>query len=425
MAAIHPCAYADLFISNGAGNILRYDEKTGNFLSEFIPSGSGGLSSPRGLIFGPDGNLYVSNFDTNSVLRYDGITGEPLPSPGNTGATFVPAGSGGLGRAFGLIFGPDGNLYATSGVSGGYAPSVLRFNGTMGEFIDAFVPAGSGGLTGPRGVVFGPDGNLYVNADDSGPGSVLRYDGTTGAFMDVFVPAGSNPFGESRPGNPRGLVFGPDGNLYVSDFPGTHPSVLRYDGKTGALIDAFVTEGSGGLSHCTGPLFGPDGDLYIRSNPEDASGTPGAVLRYEGTTGAFVDQFVPYGSGGLAFNLPFVFRNTDPTTLAYVPFSRFHITVAPTAVSGTPFDITITALDPNGNVDTNYQGTMTFSTTDPDQGVVLPADYTFTTGVGGDNGVHTFAGGVVLMTAGSQTLTSTDTVSGVTGSATIIVGAGP
>jgi len=56
---------------------------------------------------------------------------------------------------------------------------------------------------------------------------------------------------------------------------------------------------------------------------------------------------------------------------------------------------------------------------------VLPADYTFTTGVGGDNGVHTFSGGVTLVTVGDQTLTVTDKVSGIAGSATITVGPGP
>src|SRR5205814_10687594 len=35
----------------------------------------GGLSIPTGMIFGPDGNLYVSNHDTNSVLRFNGATG--------------------------------------------------------------------------------------------------------------------------------------------------------------------------------------------------------------------------------------------------------------------------------------------------------------------------------------------------------------
>ena len=81
----------------------------------------------------------------------------------------------------------------------------------------------------------------------------------------------------------------------------------------------------------------------------------------------------------------------------------------------------MTALDPSGNIDTSYQGTVTFSTTDPDSGVVLPAEYTFTTGDGGDSGVHAFLGGVTLVTVGDQTLTVTDTVSGITGTTTVTV----
>jgi hypothetical protein len=54
--------------------------------------------------------------------------------------------------------------------------------------------------------------------------------------------------------------------------------------------------------------------------------------------------------------------------------------------------------------------------------VVLPADYTFTTGDSGDNGMHTFPGGVTLVTAGAQTLGVADTVSGIIGRVTITVG---
>jgi hypothetical protein len=424
--ALSPWAYADLFASNeGDNNILRYDERTGDFLGEFIPAGSGGLGIPDGLLFGPDGNLYVGSLLTDSILRYDGITGDPLPSAGNSGATFVPSGSGGLMFGSGgfydawLIFGRDGNLYVKSG--GIRAPpdssSVLRFDGKTGEFIDAFVPAGSGGLRGPRGLVFGPDGNLYVNASDPGPGSVLRYEGTTGAFLDVFVPADSDPFGGNSAGLLRGLVFGPDGKLYVAR--ADHPSVLRYDGLTGAFLDAFVTEGSGGLIAATDPLFGPDGNLYVRSSP---GLTQAAVLRYDGTTGAFIDQLFPYGSGGLVGNKGFVFRNSDPVTLAYVAVSRFHITAAPTAVSGTAFDITVTALDASGNIDTAYQGTVTFTSSDAYPGL-LPADYTFTSA---DQGMHTFSGGVTFFTAGTQSLTAQDTAdSSLTGSATVSVVAAP
>src|SRR5438128_7810828 len=126
-------------------------------------------------------------------------------------------------------------------------------------------------------------------------------------------------------------------------------------------------------------------------------------MRYDGTTGTFIDAFVPAGSERLS-PVGLFFTNTDPTTLAYVPppKSRFLITAPATAVSGTPFDITVTALDSSGNIDTSYQGPVTFSTTDTDSGVVLPADYTFTAGDGGDNGVHTFPSGVTLVTAGDQ-----------------------
>ena len=98
---------------------------------------------------------------------------------------FVAAGSGGLNEADGLVFGPDGNLYVASGLTS----QVLRYSGTTGAFIDAFVAAGSGGLSGPSDLVFGPDGNLYVTS--LGSAQVLRYNGTTGAFIDAFVAAGS------------------------------------------------------------------------------------------------------------------------------------------------------------------------------------------------------------------------------------------
>ncbi len=92
ITAFESCAYAELFVSNpgaidGTGNILRYDERTGDFLGVFIPDGSGGLGRPDGLVFGPDGNLYVCSGGPDCILRYDGITGDPLPSRGNSGAT--------------------------------------------------------------------------------------------------------------------------------------------------------------------------------------------------------------------------------------------------------------------------------------------------------------------------------------------------
>jgi hypothetical protein len=65
-------------------------------VSAFVAPGSGGLSYPRDLILGPDGNVYVSSVGTSSVIRYNS-TGQLL-------GTFVAAGSGGLTRPYGLAF---------------------------------------------------------------------------------------------------------------------------------------------------------------------------------------------------------------------------------------------------------------------------------------------------------------------------------
>jgi len=292
---------ADLrVVSGGTQNILRYDENTGAFLEVFVPAGSGGLELPFGLAFGPDGNLYVTSSNAlagglGKVLRYDGSTGSFV-------AVFVPSGSGGLFLPSGLTFGPDCSLYVTSGTENGGGGQVLRYQGGTGGFVDAFVPSGSGGLVHARSLVFGSDDNLYVT--DFETSRVLRYSGTTGAFLGAFVPAGSGGLAV-----PTGLVFGPDGNLYVA----SGNRVLRYDGSTGAFIDQFVSPESGGLNGAQDLAFGPDGDLYVTKGPIFDSG-PEAVLRYDGTTGAFVEVFIPENSGGLLIPLSLAFRPVSATS---------------------------------------------------------------------------------------------------------------
>src|SRR5262249_35340916 len=74
--------------------------------------------------------------------------------------------------------------------------------------------------------------------------------------------------------------------------------------------------------------------------------------------------------------------------------------------AGTPATFTVTALDPYGNVATDYAGTVQFSSSDPQ--ATLPADTTLTSGTG------TFS--AALLTAGTQSLTATDTANaGLTG----------
>ncbi len=68
--------------------------------------------------------------------------------------------------------------------------------------------------------------------------------------------------------------------------------------------------------------------------------------------------------------------------------------------SGAAFGVTVFAVAPYGNTDPNYQGTITFSTSGSDPGVVLPPDYAFQPT---DAGMTPFPGGVTLITPGDQT----------------------
>jgi PKD repeat protein len=86
--------------------------------------------------------------------------------------------------------------------------------------------------------------------------------------------------------------------------------------------------------------------------------------------------------------------------------------------AGAAHNVTITAYNASGGVATGYSGTVHFTSSDGQ--AVLPSNYTF---VAADAGVHTFS--VTLKTAGTQSITSTDTVTtSITGSESgITVGA--
>jgi hypothetical protein len=89
--------------------------------------------------------------------------------------------------------------------------------------------------------------------------------------------------------------------------------------------------------------------------------------------------------------------------------SAFLVTVSGTVAAGTPFDVSVEAVDVFGQVAFGYTGTVTFRVTDTDPAVVLPLDYTFTAD---DQGRHTFTGGFTLITPGPWTLTVADLANG-------------
>jgi len=262
-------------------DVISYLKTTGAFLDTFDATT---LDGSYGMVIGPDGMAYASGWGSGSVHKFDPATGADL-------GVFV----NGLSSALGIAFGPDGNLYVADKTD----DKILQYDGSTGALLSTFVDT-SGEVNGPSSIVFGPNGALYVGGYDSD--DVWKYDGATGTLIGpgALVTAGSGYLNSVN-----GLTFGPDGNLYVSSSGDNE--VYRFDPTTGALVagpsdDAFVRAAdNGSLSWATGLSFGPDGNLYVGSYSTDE------VLRFDGTTGAYIDVYADTSTGpldgteGLAF----------------------------------------------------------------------------------------------------------------------------
>ncbi len=133
-----------------------------------------------------------------------------------------------------------------------------------------------------------------------GADTVVRYDSTGGTFSTFAA----DPNGAVYAGI-TAMVYGADGNLYVL-YEYDSLGVLRYNGTTGAFIDEFIsaaTLGAAGIGDPGDMEVGPDGNFYISDH---ISTVTAAVWRFSGTTAnTFIDNFATFGAGshthGLAF----------------------------------------------------------------------------------------------------------------------------
>ncbi len=138
----------------------------------------------------------------------------------------------------------------------------------------------------------------------------------------------------------------------------------------------------------------------------------GEYLQWNVTGNVIIKITRQAGSNGIINGLFF-----DPAATAGAA-SQLAVSGPTSVTAGTPFNVTVTAKDSSGNVATGYTGTVQFASGDSLAG--LPSSYTFTTGAGNDNGVHTFS--VTLKTAGTQYVKATDTTtSSITGTDSGIV----
>lgn len=103
---------------------------------------------------------------------------------------------------------------------------------------------------------------------------------------------------------------------------------------------------------------------------------------------------IAWGGGGAAANNGGGGGGGMPGAIA----THFLVTASSSTTSGTPFNVTVTALDSSNNVVIAFSGTVHFTSSDGQ--ALLPPDSSLT------NGMGTFS--VVLKTVGNQTVTATD-----------------
>jgi len=128
-----------------------------------------------------------------------------------------------------------------------------------------------------------------------GGDAIVRYESTGGMFS-LFAS-------HATMDGPTAMVYGADGNLYVlNEF--SH-NVVRFHGTTGAYIDEFISSATLGGAGVTDPddmELGPDGNFYVSTHITSPSG---AIWKFSGTTVAFLTTFATFGATshthGLAF----------------------------------------------------------------------------------------------------------------------------
>jgi hypothetical protein len=326
-----------LYIGDGGDNtIKRFDAANGTFLDaqagSFVLPGSAGLRGPRGIIIDKSlsGDLIVVNQNTNmnfagEILEYSIVDGHfikaivPCQKPtGRTCDINAPFAPRGIVRGFPPT--PDRFFVANLGKK--EIGSVSQFDENGGFLGDLDFASFIGDIFGeyhPRGVVVGPDGNLYVSlVGNLGPndphfdpvaGFIVRFS-KDGMFRDVFASDATCP-GLHRP---EGLAFGPDRRLYVASFrAGTSDTdkivILNADGTFDDKIDLDVVGEP--RTYAQALLFGPNGRLFVPIN------NTGEVRRYDVRTKRF--QSLVQSGGPLTEPWYLTFGKTDSGTLAYKP----------------------------------------------------------------------------------------------------------
>ena len=251
---------------------------TTTFLTE-----TSGLSGATDVVFGPYGNMYISNGATISVLSQSGgnVFGQDIQAGNPTSLTTVTSSGDGI---FGMYFDGSGNLFYVNHQSSSSEVDVLSSGVTQifGTMPTVNTQTKLENITAPYavGVVGDSAENLFV----SNAGILGFVDGSAPqSAIGVIAPQQETLFGQSLtadtyvnfPSNellglPGGLVVGPEGNVFVVN--DLDNNIVVYPAVSGTLFGQSVTKGVPAVLTATTGLVEPatiaidsEGDLVVWS----------------------------------------------------------------------------------------------------------------------------------------------------------------
>jgi hypothetical protein len=350
----------------------------GNAYLEGLTLSGNSFPITSGSLGNAGGNTFVAKFNPSlsgaASLVYSAVLGgqSAYDFYENTGA--VPQIDGGI------AVDSAGNAYVTSTTTSSI-PTTLGAYQTNGNFGPTYNGFGS--------PTYFP--GIYV-ADVF----VTKLNATGSALIYSTYLGGGTVDGYGTTSGGAGIAVDANDDAYVTGWTNstTFPIVNPVQAtNSGNQFASFVTE------------LNPTGSGLLFSTYMGGSGAYGFGIALDSAGNV-------YDGGGLGG------VNYDPSSgfadkISLAPSPSFSVTGFPSpTTAGVAHTFTVTALNADGGVNTGYTGTVQFTSSDPQ--AVLPANYTFTAA---DQGVHTFT--VALKTAGSQSITATDTSTGsITGSET-------
>jgi len=234
---------------------------------------------------------------------------------------------------------------------------------------------------------------LTVNVNPLGAGNVSMNNTGPYHYGDV-VQLTAN-------GNPGWSFSAWNGDLGGSN----NPESIFLDGNK--AVTATFTQNQYTLTMYTvgqGSVTPGNGTGYHYGDVVQLTATPVAGWSFQGWSS-------PPGGSASPASITISGNTVVTATFTAAILDHFTITGYPSSVTaGQSFGgVTVTAYDASNNVMTGYTGSVYFTSTDGSAELPYTSGsrYTFTSGTGMDNGVHTFLG-FTLNTAGSRTITVTD-----------------